>query len=152
MSAAFPCTFGWADGGGIRDHGSVADPNEMIDFDLTDDERFLLDRGLAEWGGPAYCTDALAVAMGFDSVADLTLQSDRLRQSLRAREPMSRWDWTRVQLATEIVFASDIVGSGVEWHTTTGLDDMRTLDRLRTLQRKLVTGHVPIGPRGARQA
>jgi hypothetical protein len=120
----------------------------MVEFELTAEERFLLSRGLAEWGGPAYCTDALAVAMGFDSVADLAVQSDRLLRSLDAREPLSRWDWTRVLLATEIVFVSDVVGSGVEWETTTGLADARSLEVLRDLQRKLVGGLIPIGPRG----
>jgi hypothetical protein len=126
----------------------VADRNEMIEFDLTDEERFLLNRGLVEWGGPAYCTDALAVAMGFDSVADLAVQQRRLLKQLNAGVPMSRWDWTRTLLATEIVFASDVVGSGVEWPTTTGLDDARSLEVLRDLQRKLVSSRVVFGPRG----
>jgi hypothetical protein len=120
----------------------------MVEFELTDEERFLLNRGLAEWGGPAYCTDALAVAMGFDSVADLAVQRDRLLRSLDTGAALSRWDWTRILFATEIVFASDVVGSGVEWPTTTGLSDAGSLEVLRGLQRKLVGGLVPIGPLG----
>ena len=107
-----------------------------------------MNRGLVEWGGPAYCTDALAVAMGFDNVADLAVQRDRLLRSLDAGAALSRWDWTRTLLATEIVFASDVVGSGFEWPTTTGLSDASSLEVLRGLQRKLVGGLVPIGPRG----
>ena len=141
----------WAEAASIRDDGAVADREVMIDFDLTDEERFVLDRGLVEWGGPAYCTDALAIAMGFGSVADLASERVRLLHSLRNREPLSRWDWTRVLRATEIVFASDVVGSGVEWPMTTGLGDAETLELLRTLQRKLVAARVPIGPRGASQ-
>jgi hypothetical protein len=120
----------------------------VVEFELTDEERLLLKRGLAEWGGPAYCTDALAVAMGFDSVADLAVQRDRLLRLLDAGAALSRWDWTRTLLATEIVFASDVVGLGVEWPTTTGLSDAGSLEVLRGLQRKLVGGLVPIGPRG----
>ena len=62
---------------------------------------------------------------------ELFEQSHRLRAALGARRPLSRWDWTRTLLAIEIVFASDVVGSGVEWAVTTGLDDMRTPQILR---------------------
>jgi hypothetical protein len=44
---------------------------EPIPVDLTQDERYLLTRGLAEWGGPASPTDELARAMGFLSSEDL---------------------------------------------------------------------------------
>jgi hypothetical protein len=125
----------------------VRDPNEVVQVELSDDERSLLNHGLAEWGGPAACTDALAVGMGFARVEDLLATSHRLRAALADGASLTRWDWTRMLLATEIVFASDVVGSGVEWPITTGLDDARTLEILRALQRKLVTAQVPIGPR-----
>jgi hypothetical protein len=105
--------------------------------DLTDDERSVLDRGLVEWGGPADCTEAMAIAMGFESVANLWEEADRITDDLAAKRPMTRKDWTRALLATEIVFASDVLGSGVEWPITTGLDDAETLATLRVLQRKL---------------
>ena len=126
---------------------TMPDRDELIDVELTDDERWLLNRGLVEWGGPAACTDAMATAMGFGSVRDLFDESERLLEALRTRRPLSRWDWTRTLLATEIVFASDVVGSGVEWTITTGLDDVRTLQALRELQRKLVKARTPVGPR-----
>src|SRR6266700_711602 len=128
----------------------MAEADELLAFDLTEEERFMLNRGLVEWGGPAYCTDAMAVAMGFESVADLAVQSQRILAELDAQAPLSGWDWKRTLLATEIVFASDVVGAGVEWPTTTGLDDARSLEVLRSLQRKLV-GAGPVlafGPRG----
>ncbi|MEU0791752.1 hypothetical protein ABZ342_16920 [Amycolatopsis sp. NPDC005961] len=37
----------------------------------------------------------------------------------------------------EIVFVSDLAGTGCEWPTTTGLDDVVTLRTLRGIQRKL---------------
>ena len=43
----------------------------------------------------------------------------------------------RTLLAAEIVFVSDLVGSGVEWQTTTGITDEATLAVLRAIQRKL---------------
>lgn len=115
----------------------MKDADELVNPDLTDEERWVLNRGLVEWGGPAHCTEALANAMGFRSIADLYDEADRLVDDLGARRPLSRRDWTRTLLATEIVFASDIVGSGVEWQDTTGLDDAATLRTLRGLQIKL---------------
>ena len=40
---------------------------------------------------------------------------------------------------TELVFASDLVGSGVDWATTTGFNDDETIRLLRSIQRKLVS-------------
>jgi hypothetical protein len=115
-----------------------------VSFDLTEDERAVLRAGLLEWGGPARCTEELAVGMGFASVGDLFAEGDRLRAALANYEPMSRLDWARTLLATEIVFASDLVGSGWDWSITTGFSDDHTLAVLRGLQRKLIGSLRPI--------
>ncbi|WP_331721612.1 MULTISPECIES: hypothetical protein [unclassified Streptomyces] len=104
---------------------------------LTDGEIKLLRRALAEWGGPAHCSDHLAVGMGFADQHDLLDQCDRLRNALADDAPLTQVDWARVLLATEIVFVSDLMGSGVEWSTTTGLSDESTIRALRSIQRKL---------------
>lgn len=106
----------------------------MLEVALTDQERLVLNRGLVEWGGPAHCTPSLAKAMGFDSVDDLLTEGYRIATDLEAGRPLTRRDWTRALLATEIAFASDVVGSGAEWSDTTGLDDVQTLRVLRLLQ------------------
>lgn len=59
-----------------------------------------------------------------------------------AGTPLSRTDWTRALLATEIVFMSNVIGSGWDWQTTTGFGDEETLRMLRSLQRHVVTGGV----------
>lgn len=115
----------------------MANPEEIIHADLTDAERFVLNQGLAAWGGPAQCTEAMARAMGFRDVADLFDEGGRIVRDLHARRPLSRRDWTRALPATEIVFASDVLGSGTEWPATTGLDDRDTLQTLRGIQYKL---------------
>lgn len=104
---------------------------------LSDDETALLRRALAEWWGPARCSDQLAVGMGFAGREDLFLQCGRLRDGLKGDVPLSAADWARTLLASEIVFASDLAGSGVEWQTTTGLDDAETIKVFRSIQRKL---------------
>jgi hypothetical protein len=94
-------------------------------------------RGLSEWGGPAQCSDELAIAMGFAGVQDLSGQADRLRDALNKQAPLRSSDWRRTLVATEIVFASDVFGSGVDWATTTGLSDEKTIRLLREVQRKV---------------
>ena len=49
---------------------------------LGKDEIDLLRSGLAEWGGPAHAKDELAVAMGFEDVADLYTQVHRLQEAV----------------------------------------------------------------------
>ncbi|MEU9377175.1 hypothetical protein AB0D94_25830 [Streptomyces sp. NPDC048255] len=104
---------------------------------LADDEIRLIQRALAEWGGPARCSDHLAVGIGFTDRRDLLDQCNRLRNALACDVPLTQTDWARVLLATEIVFVSDLMGSGVEWSTTTGLSDESTIRALRKIQRKL---------------
>lgn len=115
------------------------DPNETAEVELSHDERQVLDRGMVEWGGPAHCTEKFAAAMGFDNIRDLIDAGERIADDIESSRALTRRDWTRALLATEIVFISDILGSGYEWPTTTGLDDGHTLRILRELQLKLAT-------------
>ncbi|WP_336156841.1 hypothetical protein [Amycolatopsis sp. VC5-11] len=110
---------------------------ELVAIELADEEREVLRCGLAEWGGPAHCTEELAVAMGFQSVADVHEDGRRLRTALIAGDPLSTRDWRRALVATEIVFASDVFGSGCDWSITTGYSDEDTIKILRRLQRTI---------------
>lgn len=113
-------------------------PGDLVfDLALTDAERHLLWVGLVEWGGPARCTDEMAAAMGFVSVDDLFAQGDRIRAKLESHQPLSRDDWVRTLLATEIVFASNVMGSGCDWSITTGISDEDTIHTLRSVQAKI---------------
>ncbi|MFD7844857.1 hypothetical protein ACFV4K_18215 [Nocardia sp. NPDC059764] len=105
--------------------------DHLVAIDLSDDEREVLRCGLREWGGPTRCSDALAVAMNFQSVADLYEQGRRLSSALIANEPLSARDWRRSLVATEFVFASDVYGSGLDWSITTGFSDVQTIATLR---------------------
>ena len=110
--------------------------SRLIAVDLTKGERELLARGLAEWGGPASATEALARAMGFESSEDLEREGRELGYALRREDHLTREDWRRTLLATEIVFASDVFGAGTDWSITTGLSDEETIKVLRSIQRK----------------
>ncbi|MFK0005097.1 hypothetical protein [Paenarthrobacter sp. NPDC090522] len=109
----------------------------MFDLDLTDKERELLRCGLREWGGPARCTEAMAVAMGFNSVPEVLSRGEHTAVRIQQRQNLTAADWQRAILATEIAFISDVFGSGVEWSITTGFSDEETLPLLRSVQRKL---------------
>ena len=113
--------------------------SDVVNVDLTSDERGLLVQGLLQWGGPAAPTDALAVAMGFADVGDLLTESQRIGSAIEQGSPVTATDLRRALVATEIVFSSDVFGAGVEWETVSGQTDQTTISLLRTLQRKLVS-------------
>ena len=116
---------------------STVAEDDLLTIDLDDGERFLLRCGLNEWGGPSHCTEEMAIALGFPSVAALFEESDRLIPAIEAGQPLTARDWCRAVLATEVVFASNLMGSGMDWIYTTGLSDEETIVRLRGIQRKL---------------
>jgi hypothetical protein len=68
----------------------------------------------------------------------MSAATEKLRRSLESDEPLSRRDWRRVVVLTELIFGSDTFGAGVEWGTVTGRDEVADLALLRELQRKLV--------------
>jgi hypothetical protein len=109
-----------------------------IDPQLTDDERHLLVHGLYEWGGPAKPTKQIANLLGFADVQSLFDDGGLIARRIRSGDPLTPADWRRALLATEIVFASDLVGSGVDWSITTGIPDEAAVRLLRSVQRKLV--------------
>lgn len=116
----------------VTDTGPVA-PRSLLD----PSEIGLLVRALLEWGGPAHSSDQLARGMGFAGTDDLLEQGRSFRQDLKNDVPIEGVDWARILLATEIVFVSDLMGSGTDWSTTTGLSDEETVKALRGIQRKL---------------
>jgi hypothetical protein len=79
----------------------------------------------------------MAVAIGFTSVRDLFNSAERLIEAITSGSPLSATDWLRVLLATEIVFASNAIGSGLDWSVTTGMSDEESIAVLRRVQRKL---------------
>lgn len=109
----------------------------LVDLGLTDEQRWLLWRGLLEWTGPARCTQEMAVAMGFVSVERMFDEIKPMRDLLKGDPPwlFSRVDWTRILLATEVVFASSVLGAGSDWSIVTGLSDAKTISLLREVQR-----------------
>lgn len=124
----------------------VDDPPVAVDLDRV--EREMLATGLIEWGGSAHCTDALAIAMGFDSCDDIWDQGERLIPLLRRGSALTPSEWTRTLLAAEIVWASVVVGAGWDASILFGSSDVEAIGILRSVQRKLLdAGVVRIPPR-----
>lgn len=107
--------------------------NPLSKFELE----FLM-RGFLEWSGPANCTEEMARAIGFESKNDLWNHNAIFRASIVERDGLNSRDWRRLLLAVEIVFASDVIGSGLDWHTTTGWSDSSSIEILRSIQRKMI--------------
>ena len=110
---------------------------DRVDPGLSETERAILACGLVEWGGPASPTDALAHLLGFADKQALFDEGRAIAHALRSGEPITPVEWRRALMATEIVFASDLVGSGIDWSSTTGFTDEETIRALRSAQRKL---------------
>ncbi len=105
---------------------------------LTEAERELLAAGVGQWGGPASPTHALAVALGVADVPTLLKRADTVHDVLQSNAEVSDDDLVFALQSTEINFASDRFGAGVEWATVTGYDDLSTVTMLRAIQIKLV--------------
>lgn len=120
--------------------------DEVIAFDLSDEERHLLYYGLIDWQGPSECTESLAVAMGFSGLDDLDREGQRIGAAILAGEPLAPRDWTRALLSTELIFASDVVGTGREWTVIQGGTNAHWIQVLRGLQTKLHTSRRFLGP------
>lgn len=94
--------------------------SQMVRIELSDLERDIVVSAIIEWGGPAMCTDELAVAMGFVDEPDFHVERERLLVAVSGSGELSLRDWARTLVLTEFVFISDIFGSGYEWSLTTG--------------------------------
>ncbi len=114
------------------------DPFELLAISLTANEREVLAYGLISWGGPARCTDPLAFAMGFGTYDELLAETARLLPVIRRGDAMSRFDWRRTLFATEIAFASDVMGAGRDWCPVSGFGDAETIHMLRQIQQKII--------------
>ena len=116
---------------------------QAIVVDLSPREIDLLSHGLMEWGGPAFATSELAVAMGFHGLQDMEGECKRLAEAIRAKQPLSPEDWTRALAATEVAFASEVWGSGWDWAITQIMLEQR---RRQALEGNSVGRMIPNDP------
>lgn len=139
----------------------VVNDGRPVQVALTQEERAFLRAALLDWGGPARPTEDIARAMGFGGAESMSEEAWTLWKRLESGEGLSLADWRRTLLAVELIFASDVVGSGLDWPITSGYSDVQSITILRGLQRKLPrwrsstqfeldaeTGQAPVDDRG----
>jgi hypothetical protein len=115
------------------------DAAELVRIDLTDDERRLLVHGLNEYLGPAKGGPLLTPLVGLSTTAEFYQLLASLMAAIENGEPLSDLDWARALVLTEISWASDLLGAGIEF--STNMPDEKALRVLRELQRKISSGH-----------
>jgi hypothetical protein len=108
---------------------------ELINIDLTDDERDPLFHGLNEYGGSIHYKPILTRALGLPDRASFDALLDRLRRAIARKEPLSKLDWARAVFLTEVSWASNLVGSGLDFRSNFHDDEAAPL--MRSIQRKI---------------
>jgi hypothetical protein len=114
---------------------------DMVAIRLTPDEQHFICTALIQWRSLAtgfpLPIKALGLAEDWPQFDELV---DRLRAAIAAKEPLSELDWARALFLTEISWASDLVGAGVEFRYN-GILDEEAIKLLRTIQRKISSRH-----------
>jgi hypothetical protein len=112
-----------------KDDGTVAIP-------LTDSERYFMYMALSEWGGLASYKPRPLPILGVSDWAEFDALTDRLATAITQHESLSDLDWARALFLTEISWASDLVGAGVEFALISHSDE-EAVRLLRSIQRKI---------------
>ena len=108
---------------------------ELIDIDLTEDERMLLCQGLNEYGGPIRNQLVMVRALGLSDQASFDTVVDRLLTTISRKEPLSNLNWARAVFLTEVSWASNLVGSGLDFATS--VRDEKAAPLMRSIQWKI---------------
>ncbi|WP_445159514.1 hypothetical protein ACTXG5_14695 [Mycobacterium sp. Dal123C01] len=108
---------------------------ELIDVELTDDERLLLSHGLNEYGGSIQYKPVMTRALGLQDRATFYALIERLLTAIGQKQPLSKLDWARTVFLTEVSWASTLVGSGLDF--ATNFRDETAAPLLRSIQWKI---------------
>jgi hypothetical protein len=127
----------------------MAGDDELVEIDLNDEEWAFLHMGVLQLGGPTALDDVISRAIGYRDTAELRSHWSALLHALGERRPLTRQDWRRAQIATEITFASGYYGAGDDWEISSAIDDATSIRMLRQVQAKLihVVGRAKRAPR-----
>jgi hypothetical protein len=107
----------------------------LVAIDLTDDERQFMATALAEWGGPARGQTLLLGVFGLSTADELIDMAWGLGRSIERADRLSDLDWARALLLTEISWASDLLGAGLNVNTRSY--DLVAVGLLRSVQYKV---------------
>jgi hypothetical protein len=73
--------------------------------------------------------------LGLSTPGEFRVLVHHLMDALEHKEPLPDLDWARALLLTEICWASDLLGAGVEF--ATNIRDEKATPLLRSIQRKI---------------
>ena len=59
--------------------------------------------------------------LGFSSWPEFDGAVEELRDTIERQQPLSELDWTRVLVLTEIAWASDVLGAGLDFELVSGV-------------------------------
>jgi hypothetical protein len=114
--------------------------SELVAVDLTDRERKFIEQALQQWGLSASDAPFPFQMLGLSTWEEFGNLTVRLEGAVANGEPLSDLDWARVLFLTEITWASDLVGAGLDFATVTGFSDSEAVSLLRGLQRRRKIG------------
>jgi hypothetical protein len=110
---------------------------ELLTVDLSEDERKYIWQAMYQWQWSASRQPFSYQVLGLSSWAEFANLTHRLAHAVTDREQLSDLDWMRILYLTECSWASNIVGSGLDFSIVTEFSDIDCLSLLRHLQRKI---------------
>ena len=115
----------------------MSSPTELVAIELTDDERDFVEQTLKQWSLSAASTPFPFQVLGLSTWDEFGGLTYRLERAAVDGAALTDLDWARLLFLTEITFASDLIGAGVEHTLMTRFSDAEALSLLRGLQRKI---------------
>jgi len=110
----------------------------LVAINLDDDERRFMVEALNEYFGAAKrAVPFLSSSLGASSDDEFRALVWRLLEAIDNGQPLSELDWSRALFLAEISWASDLVGSGLDFATR--FRDEDAVELVRSVQHKTVT-------------
>lgn len=121
---------------------SLSYPSDELEaIDLSDAERSFIYFALTHWGGPAsYKPLPINDLFGISDWTEFDALTARLAQASTDQQPLPAREWALALFLTELSFASDLVGTGVEFALISHSDE-DGISLLRSIQRKISSSH-----------
>src|SRR5262249_38465099 len=117
-------------------------------------EREFIQQALEQWALAAADAPFPFQVLGLSTWEEFGELTVRLERAVTNGEPLTNLDWARVLFLTEITWASDLVGAGLDFATVTGFSATEAVALLRGLQRRRKIGGydraVQLFPNGGR--
>lgn len=109
----------------------------LVAVDLTDDERNFIRQTLRQWEASASGQPFPFQVLGLPTWEEFGALTLRLERAVTDHEALTDLDWARVLFLTEVTWASDLIGSGLDFDVVTSFSDTEAVTLLRGLQRKI---------------